>query len=52
MMAETFSYPFMYWVGMHTAPDTELRDTEQVSLLEEGGSETLERETVVLSTSG
>src|SRR2546423_1826879 len=22
-MAEAFSYPFMYWVGMHTAPDTD-----------------------------
>ena len=23
MMAEAFSYPFMYWVGMNTAPDTD-----------------------------
>src|SRR5947208_1010162 len=23
IMAEAFSYPFMYWVGMHTAPDTD-----------------------------
>ncbi len=23
MMQQAFAYPFMYWVGMHTPPDTD-----------------------------
>src|SRR2546426_10832177 len=23
MMQQAFAYPFMYWVGMHTSPDTD-----------------------------